>query len=88
MERVRLNDDEVPRKQVSRRREFVYVPRPPRRQMDRLTLMHGLIEEIKFGNHSISKLYALLLARALIEIEPKVAAEFETGDEGKCEWKE
>ena len=91
--RVRLDDEDfeevtdVPRKpqlrtakRVSRRDEWKYVPRPPRREMGRLALMRGLLDEIKFGNNSLSKLYAGLLARTLIEIEPKVAAEFEAED--------
>lgn len=73
MERVRLNEDELPRprKRVPRKQdEWKYVRR---RWVSRSKPMDALFDEIEFGGNSISKLYASLLARHLTEIDPKVA---------------
>jgi hypothetical protein len=54
--------------------------RPHVCSVSRRSLVRGCCEEIKHGN-SVVKLYASLLARALLDADPKLRSEFEPGIE-------
>jgi hypothetical protein len=55
-------------------RKFEYQPNV--RSVSRRTMVRGCVEELKHGN-SVVKLYASLLAKALIDAEPKLKQDFQ-----------
>jgi hypothetical protein len=52
---------------------------PAHRRLSRRVLLAAALEEFRSGDSGLAALYASLLARAIVDIEPGLAEEFSVG---------